>query len=77
MRRMILMLMAAALTAVITVFSAAPAFAQDEFVSGGQGGVFELEKKVFEKVCFIFPALCSDEGSDDGSDDASSSARTP
>ncbi len=80
MRRILRVLTAAALMAVIMGFSSGPAFAQDEFVSD-QGGVFELEKKVFDQVCFIFPALCSDDDSDDGSDDdsddGSSSAGIP
>jgi len=63
MRRMLLVLTAAALMAVMMVFSAGPAFAQDEFGGGSQVGLFEHEKKVFEEVCFIFPALCSDDGS--------------
>ncbi len=76
MRRILRVLTAAALMAVIMGFSSGPAFAQDEFVSD-QGGVFELEKKVFDQVCFIFLALCSDDGSDDDSDDSSSSAGIP
>ena len=63
MRRRILVLMVATLMSLIVVFSASPTFAQVFDVGGNQGRAFNHPDKIFKEVCFLFPALCSEDDS--------------
>ncbi len=63
MRRMVLVLIVAALMSLIMVFSASFAFAQAAEVGGNKGEVFKHQDEVLKDVCFLFPALCSEDDS--------------
>jgi hypothetical protein len=54
--------MVATLMSLIVVFSASPTFAQVFDVGGNQGRAFNHPDKIFE-VCFLFPALYSEDDS--------------